>query len=63
MASTEGASGAWRAALGADPKAALQGISGDFAVGMRLPGDRVFLAVDRFAIRSLCYRVDNGQIR
>jgi len=63
VASTEGAGAAWRAALGADPKEALQGISGDFAVGLRLPGDRVFLAVDRFAIRSLCYRVDNGQIR
>ena len=63
VASTEGAGAAWRAALGADPKEALQGISGDFAVGLRLPEDRVFLAVDRFAIRSLCYRVDNGQIR
>jgi len=63
VASTEGAGAAWRAALGADPKEALQGISGDFAVGLRLPEDRVFLAVDRFAIRSLCYRVDQGQIR
>ncbi len=54
---------AWRAALQGTPKTAAQGASGDFAVGLREPGGRTFLAVDRFAIRTLCYRVDNGQLR
>lgn len=35
-------------------------VQGDFAVGLNLPDERdphrVFLAVDRFAMRSLCYR-------
>ena len=54
---------AWRGALEGSAIAAAQGVSGDFAVGLREPGGRTFLAVDRFAIRTLCYRVDNGQLR
>jgi asparagine synthase (glutamine-hydrolysing) len=54
---------AWRAALQGAPKSAAQGVSGDFAVGLVEPGGRTFLAVDRFAIRTLCYRVDMGQLR
>ncbi len=54
---------AWRVALQRDPKSAAQGASGDFCVGMRLTNGCIFLAVDRFAIRSLCYRIDNGQLR
>ena len=54
---------AWRTALQGHAESALQGVSGDFAVGVREPGGRVFLAVDRFAVRSLCYRIDNGQLR
>jgi len=54
---------AWRAALQGAPKSAAQGVSGDFAVGLVEPGGRTFLAVDRFAIRTLCYRVDKGQLR
>ena len=42
---------------------ALHGIAGDFAVGLAGPAGRCFLAVDRFAIRTLCYRVDHGQLR
>jgi asparagine synthase (glutamine-hydrolysing) len=54
---------AWRTALEGSAIAAAQGVSGDFAVGLREPGGRTFLAVDRFAIRTLCYRVDKGQLR
>lgn len=54
---------AWRAALQGAPKSAAQGVTGDFAVGLREPGGRTFLAVDRFAIRTLCYRVVDGQLR
>ena len=43
--------------------AALNGVSGDFAVAQREPGGRTFMAVDRFAIQSLCYRQVDGAIR
>ncbi len=36
---------------------------GPFAVGLRLTDGRVFMAVDRFAVHTLCYRVDAGQLR
>lgn len=42
---------------------AASGVSGDFAVGLRDGNGRTFLAVDRFAIRTLCYRVDQGKLR
>ena len=44
---------------------ALCQVQGSFAVAVRGAGgaaDRVDLAVDRFAIESLCYRVINGQL-
>ncbi len=63
IAHADGPLAAWRAACAADaPRAALQA-TGDFAVGLQEPSGRTFLAVDRFATRSLCYRVVNGQIR
>ena len=62
LARTGGVSTAWRSALQGAPETALQGITGDFAVGLRENSGRVFLAVDRFAIRSLCYRVKGGHL-
>ncbi|MDR7380145.1 asparagine synthase (glutamine-hydrolyzing) [Rhodoferax ferrireducens] len=63
LARTDGAIAAWQAACAQDAaKAALQA-TGDFAVGLQQPSGRTFLAVDRFAIRSLCYRVVDGQLR
>ena len=53
---------AWTAALAQGPAAAARGASGDFAVGMTDASGRVFLAVDRFAVCTLCYRVVNGQL-
>lgn len=32
-------------------------VEGDFAVALELPDGRTFLAVDRFSIRTLCYRI------
>ena len=63
LARSGNALAAWRAASQGSPKSALQGIAGDFAVGLGGDGGRCFLAVDRFAVRTLCYRVDNGQLR
>ena len=31
-------------------------VAGDFSVAIRLPDGKTFMAIDRFAIRSLCYR-------
>ena len=58
-----GSLAAWRAALlhGARSAAALA--DGDFAVALREPDGRVFLAVDRFAVHSLCYRVEGDTLQ
>ncbi|MFN0161174.1 MAG: asparagine synthetase B family protein [Burkholderiales bacterium] len=59
----DGALAAWRMAfrkLGTD--AAAQ-VGGDYAVALTGDDGSVFLAVDRFAIRSLCYSVQGGCIR
>ena len=42
--------------------AALQ-VRGDFAVAMTLGDGSVFMAVDRFAVRSLCFRVEGNTLR
>lgn len=47
---------AWRQAFRAGGVRALEAVLGDFAVALREPEGQVFLAVDRFSIRSLCYR-------
>ena len=53
---------AWREALSGTAASAAGGVSGDFAVGLREPSGRTFLAVDRFAIRSICYRIQDAQL-
>lgn len=63
LASANGALCAWREALACRGAQAARGVAGDFAVGLREPDGRGFVAVDRFAIRTLCYRVDQGQLR
>jgi asparagine synthase (glutamine-hydrolysing) len=42
--------------------AALAEVDGDFAAGLADPAGRAFLAVDRFAIRTLCWRVVDGHL-
>ena len=63
LAAAQGSLAAWRDAVSADAKNAAAGVSGDFAVALRDSNGRTFLAVDRFAIRSLCYRVTDGQVQ
>ncbi len=41
----------------------LVGISGNFAVGLTDEQGRTILAIDRFAVRSLCYRVVGTELR
>jgi asparagine synthase (glutamine-hydrolysing) len=65
LAKEQGALSAWREALQSgsfDAIRILSNISGDFAVGLTEPGGRTVLAVDRFAIQPMCYRVKGGQI-
>jgi asparagine synthase (glutamine-hydrolysing) len=62
LADREGLAAAWAAALPApdDPTtamAAVAAVGGDFAVGIHWADGRAFLAVDRFAIRSVCLRL------
>lgn len=67
VARVEGANAAWSQVFNgvstAGRAAALAGVTGDFAVGMPLADGSTLLAVDRFGIQSLCYRVDQGQLR
>lgn len=54
---------AWRDGaqrLGAS--AAASSLTGDFALSATLPDGSVAMAVDRFAIRSLCYRIIDGEL-
>ena len=57
-----GALAAWHMALARGPAQAAALAEGDFAVALREPSGRTFLAVDRFAVRTLCYRVANGRL-
>jgi asparagine synthase (glutamine-hydrolysing) len=52
----EGNLAAWRQAFLLSGRQAPVGVAGDFAIALREPDGRTFLAVDRFAIRTLCYR-------
>ena len=63
LAHTQGSLAAWKAALCTGEARVMAGVTGDFAVGLRGPDGCVFLAVDRFAVHSLCYRIDNGSLR
>ena len=62
LARTRGSLAAWREKVAHNACDAAIGVQGDFAVALREPTGRTFLAVDRFSIQTLCYRVDNGQL-
>ena len=56
VAKRDGLAAAWTAAFSSLGPDAPKAVQGDFAVGIRLPDGSVFLAVDRFAVRTICYR-------
>ena len=62
LAESDGAEAAWRDALTGGAAQAAAGIDGDFAVALVGTDGRAFLAVDRFAVFSLCYRVVDGRL-
>jgi asparagine synthase (glutamine-hydrolysing) len=45
------------------PQHAASQVSGDFAVAMPLPDGSVFLAADRFGVRTLYWRIDQDRLR
>ena len=62
LAKREGQEAAWLAAFSRFGVAAPSHASGDFAVAVRDAAGRILLAVDRFATRQLCFRVDGTQL-
>ena len=62
LADREGNIAAWRFAFSTLGSQAPATVAGDFAVALREPDGTVFLAVDRFAIKTLCYRVVGEQL-
>ena len=48
---------AWQAALVKGARQAAAGVTGEFAVGIVDPRGRTFLAVDRFSVQTMCYRL------
>lgn len=63
LAETKGNLAAWRQLIEQQGVAAIRQVSGEFAVGFEDGKGRGYLAVDRFAIRTLCYRIDGGNLR
>lgn len=62
LARREGVPAAWQALLQRpDAQRALARVDGAFAVGWRRRDGAAWLAVDRFAIQTLCYRVIDGR--
>lgn len=62
LATARGADAAWRETLQSGYANAALGVDGDFAVGLRGADGQTFLATDRFAVRTLCYRLIDGQL-
>ena len=63
IANDQGDLAAWFEAFTSTGDHAPAGVTGDFAVAVTLSDNRSFLAVDRFAIRTMCYRIDDGRLR
>jgi asparagine synthase (glutamine-hydrolysing) len=62
LAREHGDIAAWQAALAGGALRAASGVEGEFAVGVADAAGRTFLAVDRFAVCTLCYRVIDGKL-
>lgn len=53
---------AWQQAYSARGAACAADVGGEFAVALALPGGAAYLAVDRFAVHSLCYALHDGRL-
>ena len=58
-----GAMAAWRQAYATLGAQAAASVGGDFAVTLETAAGGTYLAVDRFAIHTLCYRIQGGRLR
>lgn len=63
LSTAQGQAAAWTAAFARFGTAAPLHVRGDFAVAVRDNAGRTLLAVDRFAIRTLCYQVARNELR
>ena len=63
IARSRGDLAAWERAYERLGPNAAQSVAGEFALGLARADGEVFLAVDRFAIRTLCYRLDGDRLR
>ena len=54
--------GPWLASFARHGVNAPSTVRGEFSVAIEWPDGKTFCAVDRFAIRSLCYRVTGGRL-
>ncbi len=62
LVNSNGSLAAWHEAFKTMGSKAAHAVTGNFAVGVRDATGRVFLAVDRFAVDTMCYRVRGSQI-
>jgi len=62
IAAERGNEAAWCEAFDRHGADAPAHVTGDFAVAVRGNDDRTYLAVDRFAVRTLCYRIAGDDV-
>lgn len=62
LAEREGPLCAWQEAYKRYGTTTPERVAGDFAVAFRTPSGGTFIAVDRFSIQTLCYRIDGGSL-
>lgn len=62
IATSQGVEAAWQVAYSRFGHDALSRAEGDFAVALRDDRARMFVGVDRFAVQSLCYRIDGDAL-
>jgi asparagine synthase (glutamine-hydrolysing) len=63
LAAREGDLSAWQAAYARYGSQVPAQVAHDFAVTFGTPGGGTFLAIDKFAIQTLCYRIVDGRLR
>ena len=63
LATREGDFAAWRQAYARHGTQAPAHVANDFAVILDTPSGGTFIAIDKFAIQTLCYRIVDGTLR
>lgn len=63
LAEREGDLAAWRQTYARHGTSAPAHVTNDFAVAFDTPTGGTFLAIDRFAIQTICYRIADGRVQ